>query len=234
MITSAATSSKVRMNSVPMILRLRFGIDDAGELGEELLRRVDGDEPDAGGSHVVALHLLALALAQQAVVDEHARELVADRAVHQRGGDRGVDATREAAEHVMVADARRGSRLIASSMMLAVVHVGAMPAPACRNRSSMVWPCAVCSTSGCHCTPKRCRSGCSNAAISAPSVRPVTAKPDGATTTASRCDIHTGCRTGWPANSTASESIVAVVRPNSAPSVRFTVPPSASAIAWKP
>ena len=101
---SAATSSNVRMNSVPMILRLLLGIGDAAQRGEELLGRVDHLEPDAGGGHVVALDLLALALAQQAVVDEHARELVADRAVHQRGGDRGVDTTGEPAQHVTVAD----------------------------------------------------------------------------------------------------------------------------------
>ena len=78
-----------------------------------------------------------------------------------------------------------------------------MPAPTWRKRSSMVWPCAVWSTSGCHCTPYRRLPGCSKAAISAPSVRPETANPPGATTTASRCDIHTGCLAGWPENRTA-------------------------------
>ncbi len=86
-------------------LALGLGIGDAFELGEELLRRVDGHQADAGGGHVVALHLLALALAQQSVVDEHARELVAHGTVHERRGDRGVDATRQTAEHVMVAHA---------------------------------------------------------------------------------------------------------------------------------
>ena len=36
----------------------------------------------------------------------------------------------------------------------------------------------------------------------------MTRKPGGATTTASRCDIHTGCFAGWPAKSTASGSTV--------------------------
>ena len=92
----------------------------------------------------------------------------------------------------------------------------------------------MCITSGCHWSPNRWRSGRSKAAISAPDVAPVTANPGGATTTASRCDIHTGCFAGCPAKSTACDSTVAVVRPYSAPSVRFTVPPRASAIAWKP
>ncbi len=103
--TSAATSSNVRMNSVPMILRLVSGSVTSRERVEELLRRVDDHEPDAGGGDVVALHLLALALAQQPVVDEHAGELITDRAVHEGGRDRGVDAARETAQHVTVADA---------------------------------------------------------------------------------------------------------------------------------
>ena len=63
--TSAATSSNVRMNSVPMILRFCSGSVTSRERGEELLRRVDDHEADAGGGDVVALDLLALALAQQ-------------------------------------------------------------------------------------------------------------------------------------------------------------------------
>ena len=48
--------------------------------------------------------LLGLVLAQQAVVDEDARELVADRLVHEQRGDRGVDAARERAEDALGAD----------------------------------------------------------------------------------------------------------------------------------
>ena len=49
-------------------------------------------------------HLLGLVLAQQAVIDEHAGQLVADRAVHQQRRDRRVDAARERADHLRVAD----------------------------------------------------------------------------------------------------------------------------------
>ena len=50
------------------------------------------------------LHLLGLVAAQQPGVDEHARELVADRLVHERGRDRGVDAARQPADHALGAD----------------------------------------------------------------------------------------------------------------------------------
>ena len=50
------------------------------------------------------LDLLDLALAQQAVVDEHAGELVADGLVDEGGGDCGVDTAGQAADHFGVAD----------------------------------------------------------------------------------------------------------------------------------
>ena len=39
-------------------------------------------------------HLLGFAEPQQAVIDEHAGELLADRLVDEHGGDRGIDAAR--------------------------------------------------------------------------------------------------------------------------------------------
>ena len=49
---------------------------------------------------------LGLVEPQQAVIDEHAGELVADRLVDQHGRDRGVDAAGEAADHPALADLR--------------------------------------------------------------------------------------------------------------------------------
>jgi hypothetical protein len=51
-------------------------------------------------------HLRSLVLAQQAVIDEDARELVADRLVDEQRRDGGVDAARERAEHPAAADLR--------------------------------------------------------------------------------------------------------------------------------
>jgi hypothetical protein len=52
-----------------------------------------------------ALDLGALAFAQQAVVDEDARQLVAHGAVHEGGRDRGIDAPGEPADHALPAHA---------------------------------------------------------------------------------------------------------------------------------
>ena len=100
----AASSSKTRMNSAPMILRLASGSRDAGELGEEAVLGVDGDERHL---EVVAEgldDLLALVLAHQAVVDEHARQLVADARCTSSAATRRVDAAGEAADDLAVAD----------------------------------------------------------------------------------------------------------------------------------
>ena len=88
----------------PLALLLRIG--DAGEPREEALLRLDVDE-----RHVEAVaerldDLRGLVLAQQAVVDEDARELVADRLVHEQRRDGAVDAAGERAEHALAPDLR--------------------------------------------------------------------------------------------------------------------------------
>ncbi len=85
-----------------LALGLRLG--DPGQRVQEPLRGVDRDQVDPGGRDVVPLDLLALPGPQQAVVDEHAGQLVADGPVHQRGGDRGIDPAGQPADHLLVAD----------------------------------------------------------------------------------------------------------------------------------
>ena len=48
--------------------------------------------------------------AQQAVVDEHADELVADRLVQQRGDHRGIDAAGQPEQHFALAHLRAHAR----------------------------------------------------------------------------------------------------------------------------
>jgi hypothetical protein len=85
---------------------LLLGVVDAREPREEALLRVDVHERHV---EVVAERLddlRRLVLAQEAVVDEHARELVADRLVDEERGDGGVDAAGEGAEHAVAPDLR--------------------------------------------------------------------------------------------------------------------------------
>ena len=75
-------------------LSLVLRISDPFELIEKTISRINNLELDARSRYVIGLNLLALALAQQAVVDEHAREVVANRSVDQRCCNRRIDTTR--------------------------------------------------------------------------------------------------------------------------------------------
>ena len=101
-----AASSKTRMNSSPMVLRLSSGSVTPGEALEEPVGGPHVDELDALVAAEGLDDLLALALAHEAGVDEHAGELGADGLVHEGGGHRRVDAAGQAADDPPVADLR--------------------------------------------------------------------------------------------------------------------------------
>ena len=94
-----ASASKTSMKVPPMILRLRSGSVTPASLPRNRSAGVDVDQRDVEVAAEQVDHLLRLAVAQQAGVDEDAGELVADRLVHEQGGDRRIDAAREAADH---------------------------------------------------------------------------------------------------------------------------------------
>ena len=102
------------MNSAPIALRLASGSVTPAQPVEEALLGVDGHERDLEVVAEGGDDLLALVLAHQPVVDEHAGQLVADRAVHEQRGDRRVDPAGEPADHAPVADlgADRGDLLV--------------------------------------------------------------------------------------------------------------------------
>ena len=81
-------------------LALGLGVGEPGEPVQEQRLGVHGDERNVVVAAEQAHDLLRLALAHQAVVDEHAGELVADRLVDQHRGDRAVDAARKPADHL--------------------------------------------------------------------------------------------------------------------------------------
>ena len=85
-------------------LALAFGIDDVVERVEETVARLHVHELDRELLAERLLDLFRFAAAQQPGVDEDAHELVADRLVHERGRDRGVDAARQPADHALGTD----------------------------------------------------------------------------------------------------------------------------------
>src|SRR5688572_27257131 len=54
--------------------------------------------------------LLALVESEESRVDEDAGELIANRAVHERRGDRGIDTARQAADHARLSHLLRDLR----------------------------------------------------------------------------------------------------------------------------
>ncbi len=99
----------------PDDLALGLGVADAVEFAKKKLGLVGMDQRDVV---VVAEHrhdLFGLVLAQKAMVDEDACQLIADRLVDQDRRDRTVDAARQPADHLLVADllADLADRLVA-------------------------------------------------------------------------------------------------------------------------
>src|ERR1700676_5289436 len=85
-------------------LALGLGIVEPLERADELFRRVDMDERDVVVAAEEADHVLSLALAHKAVIDEDARKPVAARLVAKDCCDRRIDAAGEAADHPRLAD----------------------------------------------------------------------------------------------------------------------------------
>ena len=85
-------------------LALGLRVGDARERAEEQVLRLHVDERDVVVVAEQRDDLLGLACAHQAVVDEDAGELVADRLVDQHRGDGGIDAAGQAADHPAGAD----------------------------------------------------------------------------------------------------------------------------------
>ena len=87
-----------------MILRFRSGSAMSSSAAEEPVGRLHVDQVDVELTSERLGDLVGLALAHETGVDEHARELVAHRLVHEGGGDRRVDPAGETAQHPLAAD----------------------------------------------------------------------------------------------------------------------------------
>ena len=165
-------------------------------------------------------HLLALALAHEPGVDEHARELRADGLVHEGGGDGGVDAARQPADGPAGADLGADRARPACSMIER--HRPRRPAAAgvVEEPLQQLLARAACA---------RPRGGTARRRSPRPATRTpppawsgvdaVTAKPSGASVIVSKWLIHTICSRGrsapksMPPSSATDELGAAVLAP---------------------
>ena len=102
-------------------LALLLGVGDALQLREVALLGVDRDQRHVEVVAEGGDHLLALVLAHQTVVDEHAGQAVADRLVDEQRGDARVDAAGQRAERAAVTD------LLADALDLLLDHRARAP-----------------------------------------------------------------------------------------------------------
>ena len=181
-----------------LALPLRARSTPASRLEEALL----GVDRDQRHLEVVAErghHLVALVLAHQAVVHEHARELVAHRPVHEQRGDRRVDPAGQPADHLAVAHLLADARdLLLDHRGGAPRHVAAADVAQEASRGSCV-PYGVCTTSGWNWMPYSPRSVSSIAATGDSVEDASAAKPGGASKTVSRWLIQHDCSSGMSA-----------------------------------
>ena len=181
------------MNSSPIRLRLSSGSLIPASFARKRSCACDVDERHA----VVAVegldHLLGLALAQEAVVDEDAGELVADGLVHEQRRDGAVDSARERAEHPVAPDG------CADPLDLLLDHGRGRPGRGDPGELVEEVLQHLLAVRGVHdlgveldavalarCRPRTRRSGSQGEPAT-------TSAPAGAATTESPCDIHTVC-----------------------------------------
>ena len=101
-----------------MILRFASGSLSPRERLEEALLGIHPDHLHAQCVGEGAHHLVALTKPQQAMIDEHAGQLIADRPLQQRRDHRGVDAAGQPQQHLARRRPARARAPRRSSMML--------------------------------------------------------------------------------------------------------------------
>ena len=149
----AASRWKTSTNRRPMILRFCSG--SATPASAAGTRR-----PHRRGSTLTPRwrreglhHLLGLVQAQQAVIDEDAGQLVADRAMEQRRRNRRIDAAGQPEDHFVARRPARGCARSPRRRSRACSSRAPQPQMSCTKRARIALPCSVCVTSGWNCTP---------------------------------------------------------------------------------
>ena len=128
-------------------LALLLRIFDAAQLAQETLARIDLDHLHIELADERFHDALRFAFAQQAMVDEHASQLVADRLVQQHRHDRGIHAAAQRTQHLAVADLRAD---LANRILDERCHLQLPSQPQMLNRKLRIisLPYTECRTSG--------------------------------------------------------------------------------------
>ena len=206
---SASAASKTRMNSRPMILRFSSGSVTPASAS----RNCFSASTTCRSTPVAATKSRSTCSASPLRSSPWSTNTQVSRSPIARCTSAAATAESTPPESPQIAcrGRRSGSRIcsICSSTMLTIVQVGRQPAMSCRKCSSTCWPCSVCSTSGCHCTPASRRSsvleGRDRGDVGGRRAR---RSPPGAAATESPWDIQTLCVAGGRrAGCRASETV---------------------------
>ena len=127
---------------------LGLRVDHALEAGEEPLGGVDMDQWDVEMVAERRRDLLALVLPHEAVVHEHAGQALAERAMHDQGRDRRVDAAGETADRAAAADLRPDRLDLLVDDRGRGSNRPRTRTPRRGSSSGSPVPCGVCTTSG--------------------------------------------------------------------------------------
>ena len=232
----ARTSSKTRMNSSPIVLRFVSGSVTPARLARKRSAAFTWTSGIRKCRANVSSTCSGSPSRMQPGVDEHAGELIADRAVDQQRRDGRVHAARQRAEHLSRRRPARGSRRPRRSMMFVGVQSGSSPQPSYEEPLHDVVPVRRVGHLGMELHGEQARGpGSSIAAIGIWSVRAVTRNPSGARVTASPWLIQTVSVAGEVAQQHAGAATRAAwCAPYSRCPVAATSPPSARAISWWP
>ena len=146
-----ASSSNTSMNSLPMVLRFSSGSVTPASAFRKVLG-VHMNERDVVAVAEQRHDLLGLGEPQQAVIDEHAGELVADRFVDQHRGDRAESTPPDKpADHPPLPTC---ARIFVDRLVLEGAHgpvAGEQPAILRTKLRRSAAPCGVCTTSRWNC-----------------------------------------------------------------------------------
>ena len=233
---SRATSSKIRMNSSPMILRLRSGSVTPANAAKYRSAAFTWTRSTLNWRRNVSSTWSA-SPARISPVSTNTHVSCEPTALCTNAAATAESTPPDNAHSTRSAPTCARTASTCCSMIETCVHPGAHPHTSIRKWSNTSPPRSVCTTSGWNCSPNRRRSASCMAATGAPPDDAVATNPGGTSVMASPWLIQTDDVAGQSGNSgdfPPDADNDNAVRPYSPAPVRDTVPPSCSAMSCAP